>query len=281
MHELTEVFTQDIDPSQILANLDQIRVNALQYAKFVGILIFGIRFISSLTRFLFGKKAQINLAVTSAVEIFCVYVVNILIYALGLNLQQFLTPLPFVAMVEDYLILYPILSAEFTDICHHVLKLLIIAFLVNAVNDFIPKGEHVITWFLLRFLTVVLAVLVICGTEMLLGAYIPQGLAEIAPTVLVCCLVALILLGGLKILVGAALAFLDPITAALYTFFFSNFLGRALARAMVSTALLTGVVVLLDVLNIAVVPIAAAMLTSYIPLLLIILVLWYFIGHIL
>jgi hypothetical protein len=88
-------------------------------------------------------------------------------------------------------------------------------------------------------------------------------------------------LGGLKILVGAALAFLDPITAALYTFFFSNFLGRALARAMVSTALLTGVVVLLDVLNIAVVPIAAAMLTSYIPLLLIILVLWYFIGHIL
>lgn len=281
MHELTEVFTQDIDPSQILANLDQIRVNALQYAKFVGILIFGILFISSLTRFLFGKKAQINLAVTSAVEIFCVYVVNILIYALGLNLQQFLTPLPFVAMVEDYLILYPILSAEFTDICHHVLKLLIIAFLVNAVNDFIPKGEHVITWFLLRFLTVVLAVLVICGTEMLLGAYIPQGLAEIAPTVLVCCLVALILLGGLKILVGAALAFLDPITAALYTFFFSNFLGRALARAMVSTALLTGVVVLLDVLNIAVVPIAAAMLTSYIPLLLIILVLWYFIGHIL
>jgi hypothetical protein len=281
MHELTEVFTQDIDPSQILANLDQIRVNTLQYAKFVGILIFGILFISSLTRFLFGKKAQINLAVTSAVEIFCVYVVNILIYALGLNLQQFLTPLPFVAMVEDYLILYPILSAEFTDICHHVLKLLIIAFLVNAVNDFIPKGEHVITWFLLRFLTVVLAVLVICGTEMLLGAYIPQGLAEIAPTVLVCCLVALILLGGLKILVGAALAFLDPITAALYTFFFSNFLGRALARAMVSTALLTGVVVLLDVLNIAVVPIAAAMLTSYIPLLLIILVLWYFIGHIL
>jgi hypothetical protein len=281
MHELTEVFTQDIDPSQILANLDQIRVNALQYAKFVGILIFGILFISSLTRFLFGKKAQINLAVTSAVEIFCVYVVNIVIYALGLQLQQFLTPLPFVTMIEDYMILYPILSAEFTDICHHALKLLIIAFLVNMVNDFIPKGEHVITWFLLRFITVVLAVLVICGAEMLLNTFIPHGLYEIAPTVLVCTLVALILLGGLKVLVGAALAFLDPIIAGLYTFFFSNFIGRALARAMVSTALLTGAVVLLDLLEIAVVPIAAAMLTGYIPLLLIILALWYLVGHIL
>lgn len=281
MNELTEVFTQDIDPTQILATLDQLRGTALQYAKFVGILIFGILFISSLTRFLFGKKAQINLAVTSAVEIFCVYVVNIVIYALGLQLQQFLTPLPFVTMIEDYMILYPILSAEFTDICHHVLKLLIIAFLVNMVNDFIPKGEHVITWFLLRFITVVLAVLVICGAEMLLNTFIPHGLYEIAPTVLVCTLVALILLGGLKVLVGAALAFLDPIIAGLYTFFFSNFIGRALARAMVSTALLTGAVVLLDLLEIAVVPIAAAMLTGYIPLLLIILALWYLVGHIL
>ena len=281
MNELTEVFTQDIDPTQILTTLDQLRGTALQYAKFVGILIFGILFISSLTRFLFGKKAQINLAVTSAVEIFCVYVVNIVIYALGLQLQQFLTPLPFVTMIEDYMILYPILSAEFTDICHHVLKLLIIAFLVNMVNDFIPKGEHVITWFLLRFITVVLAVLVICGAEMLLNTFIPHGLYEIAPTVLVCTLVALILLGGLKVLVGAALAFLDPIIAGLYTFFFSNFIGRALARAMVSTALLTGAVVLLDLLEIAVVPIAAAMLTGYIPLLLIILALWYLVGHIL
>ncbi len=279
MNDLLEVFGSDIDVQQVLQQAEQVRVTAVQYAKFVGILIFGLLLISSLTRFLFGKKAQINMAVTSAVEIFCVYVINVVIYALGLHLQEFLTPLPFVAMVEEYLVIYPILSAEFVDICHHVLKLLIIAFLVNLLNEFVPEGKHVITWFLLRLITVAVSVAAIYFTELLLNTYIPQGLAEIAPTVLLCCLVALILLGAMKVLVGAALAFLDPIVAALYTFFFSNFIGRALAKAMVSTALLTGVIVLLDVLDISVVLISA--LTAYIPLLLIVLVLWYIIAQIL
>lgn len=281
MNDLLEVFGSEIDVQQVLQQAEQVRVTALQYAKFVGILIFGLLLISSLTRFLFGKKAQINKAVTSAVEIFCVYVINVVIYALGLRLQEFLTPLPFVAMVEDYLVIYPILSAEFVDICHHVLKLLIIAFLVNLLNEFVPEGKHIVTWFLLRLITVAVSVAVIYGAELLLNTYIPQGLAEIAPTVLLCCLVALILLGAMKVLVGAALAFLDPIVAALYTFFFSNFIGRSLAKAMVSTALLTGVIVLLDVLDISVVLIAASALTAYIPLLLIVVVLWYIIGRIL
>lgn len=281
MKEILEMFESEIANSETMAQLQQISVSAVQYAKFLGILIFGILLISSLTRFLFGKKAQINLAVTSAMEIFCVYIINTVVYALGLQLQQFITPLPFVTMVEDYLLIFPILSAEFTDICHHVLRLLIIAFLVNLINEFIPKGKHVLSWFLLRFVTVVLSVAVIYAADLALNTYLPEGFADIAPTVLLCALVALILLGSLKVFVGAAMAFLDPIVAALYTFFFSNFIGRSLAKAMVSTALLTGLVVALDYLEIAVVHIAASALTGYLPLLLIVLALWYLVGHIL
>ena len=281
MEEILEIFESEIAGSQLVSQLQQISVTAVQYAKFLGILIFGILLVSSLARFLFGKKAQVNLAVTSAMEILCVYIINTVIFALGLRLQEFLTPLPFVTLVEDYLLIYPILSAEFTDICQHVLKLLIIAFLVNLINEFIPKGERVITWFLLRLITVVLAVAVIYGADLALNTFLPQGFADIAPTVLLCALVALILLGSLKVFVGAAMAFLDPIVAALYTFFFSNFIGRALAKAMVSTALLTALVVALDYLEISVVHIAASALTGYIPLLLIVLALWYVVGHIL
>lgn len=281
MNEILDLFESQIGGSEIIGQLQQISVSAVQYAKFVGILIFGILFISSLTRFLFGKEAQINLAVTSAMEILCVYIINTGIFALGLQLQQFLTPLPFVTLVEDYLLIYPILSAEFTDICQHVLKLLIIAFLVNLLNEFIPKGERLITWFVLRFLTVIASVAVIYFADLALNTFLPQGFADIAPTVLLCALVALILLGSLKVFVGAAMAFLDPIIAALYTFFFSNFIGRALAKAMVSTALLTALVVALDYLEITVVHIAASALTGYIPLLLIVLALWYIVGKIL
>ena len=281
MEEILDIFEDKIGNLEVLGQLQQISVSALQYAKFVGILIFGILLISSLTRFLFGKKAQINLAVTSAMEILCVYIINTVIFALGLQLQQFLTPLPFVTLVEDYLLIYPILNAEFADICQHVLKLLIIAFLVNLLNEFIPRGKKVITWFFLRMFTVVLSVAVIYFADLALNLFLPQGFYEIAPTILLCSLVALILLGSLKVFVGAAMAFLDPIIAALYTFFFSNILGRALAKAMVSTALLTGLVVALNYLGILVVHIAASALLAYIPLLLIVLVLWYVVGHIL
>ena len=102
-----------------------------------------------------------------------------------------------------------------------------------------------------------------------------------AALVLLCALVALILLGSLKVFVGAAMAFLDPIIATLYTFFFSNLIGRALAQALVSTALLTALVVALNYLEIYAVHIAATALTGYIPLLLIVLVLWYLVGKIL
>ena len=47
------------------------------------------------------------------------------------------------------------------------------------------------------------------------------------------------------------------------------------------TALLTGLVVLLNVLGITSVCIAAAALSAYIPLLLILFVVWYIVGHIL
>lgn len=286
MNEILNIFESGLDQATqtgtaLLQQAQQLSGSFAQYGKFLGILVFGILLLSSLGRFLFGKKAQINLAVTSAMEILCVYVINVVIYAMGLHLKEFITPLPFVTMVEDYLILYPILSAEFTDICHHVLKLLIIAFLVNLINEFIPTGKHIITWFLLRIITVVLAVAAIYFAELGLNTFLPQGLYEIAPTVLLCCLVALVLLGSLKVLVGAVMAFLDPIVAALYTFFFSTFIGRALAKAMVSTALLTGLVVALDYLNISVVLIAASALTAYLPLLVIVLVLWYIVGHIL
>jgi hypothetical protein len=286
MNDILDIFENGLNQagqigSELLSQMGDLKITVMQYGKFLGILIFGILLITSLTRFLFGKKNQINLAVTSAMEILCVYVINVVIYALGLHLQQFITPLPFVTMVEDYLILYPILSAEFVDICHHVLKLLIIAFLVNLINEIIPEGKHLITWFLLRLITVAIAVAAIYFAELGLNTFVPQGIYDIAPTVLLCCLVALVLLGSLKVLVGAVMAFLDPVIAALYTFFFSNVIGRALAKAMVSTALLTGLVAALDYLNITVVLIAASALSAYLPLLLIVVALWYIVGRIL
>ena len=96
---------------EIPETITQIGATALQYGKFLGLLILGVLLLSSLTRLLFGKENQINLAITAAMEILCLYVINIVICALGLDYKLFLSPLPFVGMSEDYLYLFPLLSA--------------------------------------------------------------------------------------------------------------------------------------------------------------------------
>lgn len=281
MEEIIKIIESGVLDFEIPGTITQIGATALQYGKFLLLLTLGVMVLSSLNRFLFGKENQINLAITAAMEILCLYVINIVICAFGIEFELFLAPLPFVAIAEDYLFLFPILSADMTVICSHLLRLLIIAFLVNLIGGLIPQGQHLLTWTILRLLTVAFSVAALYGADMLLATYLPQGFGEHAPAVLLLSLAALIALGSLKVFVGAALAFLDPIIAALYTFFFSNIIGRALARAMVSSLLIGGLLALLSWLKIGVLHIAAAALTGYIPLLLIVILLWYFVGRVL
>ena len=253
----------------------------IAFAKFIGVLVFGLLLISSMFRFLFGKKAQLNHAVSAAVEILCLYVINIVIYSLGLHWKLFLSPLPFIGIEGDYLHIMPVLSTDFSLVCAQILKVVIIAFAVNLLEGIMPKGKKLVSWYFFRLLTVVLAVGANYAVDLLISAFVPDLVFAMAETVLLLVLVALVLLGSLKLLTGIALAFLDPLIGAVYTFFFSNIIGRNLAKALVSTALITALVVLLGQLELTTIFIAASGLAAYIPLLAIVLVLWYVIGHIL
>lgn len=267
--------------SDFITTLQTQKDTVVAYARFFGILVFGLLLISSLFRFIFGKKAQLNHAVSSAVEILCLYLINIIVYSLGLHWELFLSPLPFISIEGDYLHVMPILSTDFHLVCQQILKVVIIAFLVNVLDDIMPKGKHLLSWYFFRIVTVVLAVAANYLADLLIAAFLPEAVFAMAETVLLCLLVALILLGSLKLLTGLVLAFLDPLVGALYTFFFSNFIGRQLAKALVSTALITALVVLLEKLGLCTVFIAATGLAAYIPLLAVMLILWYVIGHIL
>lgn len=278
MEEILSVFESGvIDP----ATVEQIKTtgaNIVHYAIFIAIAFFGFLLISALVKFLF-KKDQINMAITSAIDIFFVYVAAVVIYCFGLKLSGFLVPLPFVAMAEDYLVIYPIFSASFAQICGEILDLLMIAFLVNLVNSLIPKCRHAIVWFLLRCLTVVASIAAIYGLDYLLSTFVPASIFLYAPVILLLVLVLLMILGSMKLLVGAVLTVVNPVLGILYTFFFNNFIGKALSKSILTTALLTGLIVALNSLGIYAVYIAPSALTTYIPLLLAVLLLWYIVGH--
>lgn len=233
-------------------------------------------------RVAFGKRSSLNHAVSSAMGIVFMVIVSALIYIFDpYELSQYLSPLPYVAFTEEYLVLFSFTGHGFAAICSEVLSMVILAFLVNLLDTFIPKGKRIVGWYLLRFITVALAMVAHILATWAIATYVPVSLATYAPVILLGILIVMLLLGVLNVILGAVLTVVNPFFGAVYAFFFSNVIGKQLTKAIVTTIVLTILAVVLEYLGYTVLYIAGPALGTYTPLLIVLLILWYLIGHIL
>lgn len=235
-----------------------------------------------LGRIVLGKRSSLNHSLSSAMGIAFVYVFTAVIYTLKpLELEAFLTPLPFVSFSGEYLILFPIADLEINAMCQHILSLIILAFLVNFMDTFIPQGENPLGWYLLRFMCVLLSMGLHYLVSHLVRAYLPELLVSYASTVLLFLLAFLLFSGVISLVLGLVIAVGNPFLGAMYSFFFSNVVGKQLSKAVFSSAILCGVFYLLDLLGYTIICISSSALLTLIPLVVVLLALWYLIGHVL
>ena len=89
------------------------------------------------------------------------------------------------------------------------------------------------------------------------------------------------MMGFLNAVLGLILAINNPFVAAVYTFFFSNIVGKQLTKAVFSSGILCVILFFMDQAGLSFIHISMAALTAYIPIAVICLVLWYLIGHLL
>ena len=242
----------------------------------IGSLIFGF-----IGRFAFGKKSVLNQSVSSAIGILFIYAVTVVIHSCGLDLKYFVSPLPFVSLSGDSLHFFQFAEANYISICGELLNMVILSFLVNLVNRWMPQGKHLLTWILFRILSIALGMLLFSMANHLLSSFLPEGLLTWAPVILLILLVVMLLVGALKGLVGAALVTVNPLIGLLYTFFFATLVGKMLSRAMLTTAMMSALVYALNHFGIVSIAIGISALLGYIPLMLLLFALWYVIGKIL
>lgn len=250
------------------------------FARTALILCIGILAISVAGRLLFGKRSVLNCSVSSAISILFIYAVTVVIYSTGVNLSQFLSPLPFVTFSGEYLKIFTFEGTHYTVICGQLVSMVILAFLTNLSNDWLPKGENLFSWFFFRCLSVLLAMALHLIATAILGKLLPEGFLLYALSILLCLLVLMMAVGSLKFLVGILLTAVNPLIAVLYTFFFASMVGKALTKAVLTTAIIAGIVYLLNYLGITVVYIGTSVLAAYIPLLILLLILWWIAGRI-
>lgn len=242
----------------------------------VGSLIFGF-----IGRFAFGKKSVLNQSVSSAIGILFIYAVTVVIHSFGLNLKFLVSPLPFVTIADEWMGIFPIAGSNYVTICGELLNMIILAFLVNIVNRWMPQGKKLFSWLFFRIVSVALGMVAFSVVNYLLTMFLPQGLLTWAPVILLALLVIMLLVGALKGLVGAVLVSVNPLIGFLYTFFFANVVGKMLSRAMLTTLLMAALVYALNYLGVTAIAIGTTVLVAYIPMLLLLLILWFIVGKLL
>lgn len=250
------------------------------YLKMAGVLLLGSLLISLFGRFIFGKKSAVSSAVSSTISIIFLCAVMVVLRSFGIK-SHITPPLPFVTLQNDTLLLFDFFSADYTVICSQLLSMIILAFLINLIDGWLPKNKNIFAWLFFRCLTVAISYGLHLVTSWLFAKYLPDVIVTYAPVVLLALLVLMLLTGALKILVGAVMATVNPIIGALYTFFFANVIGKQLSKALLTTVLLGSFVILLRYLGVTVICIATSALAAYIPFLLILVVLWYMVNQLL
>lgn len=254
-------------------------VTAAQFLLYFSVasLILGV-----LGRVFLGKRSSLNHSLSAVMGILFIYAVTIVIYTFKpWNLAQLLSPLPFVTFSGDYLIVFPLTDAKFAAVCAEILSMVILAFLVNLLDTFIPQGKSVIGWLVLRLISVIASMvlhIVVCWA---FRTYLPDVLVTYAPTLLLFVLLFMMLSGLINLIFSLMIIMTNPFMGAMYTFFFSNIIGKQVTKAVFTTAILCGVVYILELFGYTLICITTAALLAYIPLAFVMLLLWYLIGHVL
>lgn len=250
------------------------------FLKAAGIMLATFIVLSTIGRFVFGKKSVFNRAVSSAIGIIFIYIITVILGDAGEAFHHLIAPLPFVTIENDIMYLFSF-QADYTVICSQVLSMIILSFLMNLADSWLPTGKKIFSWIFFRCLGVLLALAMHLFVTGLLTKYLPEGLLTYAPTILLALLILMLLTGALKVLVGLILTTVNPLIAALYTFFFANVVGKQITKAVLTTGILIGLVFLLQKIGITAISIASTALVAYIPLLLLLVILWYIVGKLL
>ena len=254
-------------------------IDLYEFALGALVLLAGSLVLGLLGRFIFGKESGLSRAVSSAIAILFLYAVTVVLKSLGAEFDKWIAPLPYVTFSGEQMHLFLFKGAHYTSICTEILSMIILAFMVNIVDGWLSKGKNFITWLLLRVLTVFLAYLGHLTIVWLFNTLLPEGLVTYAPTVLLAILLLMMATGALKIIVGLLISTVNPIMGGLYTFFFATIIGKKVSRAVLTTAILAGLVTLLHYFGIAVISIASAALVAYIPFILLLVALWYLVNR--
>ena len=248
------------------------------YGLHLLVAIVSIFIVVGIIRLSFGKGSNMNTSIASAIAILTIYVINVLAYSLWDKLQILFVPLPYVTVTKDYLTIFPIFEASVSEVCREFVNMTILAYVMNLMETWLPKGDKVGSWFSFRFFALIIALCLHYCLTLLLNTVLDEHVLDVIPLYLLGIVALAFLLACLKMIIGGDGAFVKNFLGAFHTFFFSNEMGKQLMRALTTSILLSIMVCVLNYLAYTAVAIAAVSFFAYFPIILVGLIYWYVIS---
>lgn len=224
-------------PVGFASSLDWVGLVRLTLLLGISVCILG-----GLLRLIFGKSSAVVKAIFSCIHIALIYLSVIGICAAAPQLRSNLPPLPFASVGSDALQLLDLTSLSAQSFFCAMLQLFILGFLTNLLEDLIPRGSKILTWYLYRFLTACGAYGLYAGICLLVQRYAPDIFGSWAGPILLTVWVLIGLLGLSKGLLTLIAGVFNPLLGLLFAFFFTNLVGKQFTKSILTCLISVGVI---------------------------------------
>ena len=262
----------------IVSYFASIGVDFWSFLRLACMLLLGALLICGISRFIFRKQTLLGNAVSSSIAIIFIYVIMVLLLTLLTELRFLVTPLPFASITSESISFFRFADASYTAISAELLRMIVLSFLVNLADAWLPRGKNILSWTWWRVITVAAGFALHYAANWFIHRYLPHGILLYAPIILLAILLLMLLTGALRFVLGLILATVNPLIAALYTFFFATLIGKQITKAVLTTGILSGVILLMQDLSITSLSLMPEALIAYVPFLLLLIPVWYLVS---
>ena len=262
-------------------------VHFLKTMAFIIVFSMAVFFIAALARAILGKDSSLKHCLASSLAIIMLYAICVVIYIFSpRDFSAYINSLPMGTFSENVegqkiFVLHTWQNLNTLQMCQQILRVYLMAVLVNWICAFTPDKLKRLGWITFRIICLGVAIGIHYALCKVINMFIPFIFKGYAPMLLLAILAFCFVLAFLKYVLTLMVKEINGTFTGMHGFFFKNKLGLAMSRGVGSTIVIIILVMVFEHLGYVTLPISPGDLDSYIPFALSMFILWFLVGNIL
>lgn len=255
-------------------------VDFLKTMSFVAVFTMAVLIICLAARIFLGKDSGLKSCIVTALGIVMLYAIAVLIYTFSpRDFTRYLNQLPIgsFTQMEDgqkVLVLNTFQALPFPALCRQLLRVLVLALTINALDGYTPPKVKGLGWFLWRIFSFCLAIFINFMIYWVAGEFLPFEDYPYPPMIILGILVFCLGMGIMDYILVLLLLEVNPVFIVLYGFFFNDKIGKRITRSVGATIIVYCFMRVVEALGYGFLKISPGNLSAYFPFALCMFLLW-------